>query len=431
MNTISRRNLIATGMAAAAVLPAAGAAASKLPARPQRSPEQLASDESYWQQVAAQYDITRDVIQLENGNWGSMSRPVLAAYERHQQKVNRENSYYARRGYNDDHAAVRARIAKSLGASVEEIVLTRNATEALQALIGGYNLLRPGDAVLYADLDYDAMQMGMKWLAARRGVEVVNMAVPEPATHQLIIDAYAAALKNNPRIRLMLLTHLSHRTGLLMPVKDLVALARQYKVDVILDSAHAWGQVDFQLDHLGADFVGLNAHKWIGAPVGVGVMYIRRSRIADIDPFMGDTSFPADDIRARMHSGTSNFAAFLAASDALDFHEAIGTPAKEARLRHLRDLWAEALRNHEEWEILTPKDRRLYAGITSFRRRGRSATKDNIELARRLLEEAKIFTVHRAGLASGACVRVTPSVFTSAGDIAQLLKVLTGPAKRW
>lgn len=429
MGTISRRDLIMTGAVTAGL--ASVAAASKLPARPATAPEKLATDESYWRQVAAQYDITRDVIQLENGNWGSMSLPVLAAYEQHQRKVNQQNSYYARREYPADYEKARAHIAAALGVSVEEIALTRNATEALQALIGSYNVLRSGDAVLYADLDYDAMQMNMQWLAARRGVKVVKIDLPEPATYQGVIDAYAAALKAHPQVRMMLLTHVSHRTGLLLPVKEIAELARQHKVDVILDSAHAWGQVDFRVPALGVDFIGLNCHKWIGNAVGVGVMYIRRERIPAIDPYMGDTAFPADDIRARVHTGTSNFAAYLTVSDALDFHEAIGTPAKEARLRYLRDLWAEPLRDHREWEILTPKDERMHVGITSFRRQGRTRVEDNIGLARRLVEEAKIFTVHRPGLASGACVRVTPSVFNNPDEIAQLLKTLTGPAASW
>lgn len=430
MSTISRRDLVVTGAVAAVGLSTA-AAASKLPARPAVAPEKLATDESYWRQVAARYDITRDVIQLENGYWGSMSAPVLAAYERHQRRVNQQNSYYARREYVTDFEKARARVAAALGVSADEITFTRNATEALQALIGGYNLLRPGDAVLYADLDYDAMQTDMQWLAARRGVKVVKIDLPEPASYQGIIDAYAAALKANPQVRMMLLTHVGHRTGLLLPVKEIAELARRHEVDVILDSAHAWGQVDFRLPALGIDFVGFNAHKWIGAPVGVGVMYIRRDRLPAIDPYMGDTTFPADDVRSRIHTGTSNFAAYMTMPDALDFHESIGSPAKEARLRYLRDLWAEPLRKHEAWEILTPPDKRLHAGITSFRRRGRTGAQENIALAKRLLEEAKIFTVHRTGLASGACVRVTPSMFTSPDDVAQLLKTLAGPAARW
>ncbi|MFC4309624.1 aminotransferase class V-fold PLP-dependent enzyme [Steroidobacter flavus] len=407
------------------------AAAAKLPARPNQTPEQLARNEGYWREIAAQYDVTRDVVLLENAYFGVMARPVLAAYERNLERVNRENSYYARLRFADDQNKVRARIAASLGVSAEEIALTRNATEALQALIGSYGKLRPGDAVLFADLDYDAMQDAMRWLSARRGVEVIRIALPEPATYQGIIDAYAAAFEAHPNIRLILLTHLGHRTGLIAPVKEIIALARHRDVDVILDSAHAWGQIDFRLDQLGVDFAGFNVQKWMGAPLGVGFMYIRRSRLADIEPYMGDSSFPADDIRSRVHSGTANFAAFMTVPDALDFHDAIGTAVKEARLRYLRDQWAEAIRDHGVWEILTPTDPRLYAGLTSFRRKGRAELKDNIELAKRLLEETKILTVHRTGVESGACVRATPSMFTSLDDVEQLRKALAGPAARW
>jgi len=123
-----------------------------------------------WAQVAAQFDVPAEIIQLENGNWGMMARPVLAAYERHQRRVNRETSYYSRRGYGADLERIRARAAAALGVSTDEIAFTRGATEALQALIGGYNRLRPGDAVLYADHDYDALQTAMRWLKVRRGL---------------------------------------------------------------------------------------------------------------------------------------------------------------------------------------------------------------------------------------------------------------------
>lgn len=426
----SRRDLLVTGMIAAMTPPLSTAAPARI-ARPHESPEQLARNEGYWREVAAQYDVTRDVVMLENGYFGLMARPVLASYQRHVERVNRENAYYARLQFGDDQAKIRARVAASLGVSVEEIALTRSASESLQALIGGYGKLRPGDAVLYADVDYDAMQDAMRWLKARRGVEVIRIALPEPATYQGIIDAYAAAFKAHSNIRLTLLTHVTHRTGLIVPVQEVAALARHHKSDVILDSAHAWGQVDFNLDELGVDFVGCNAQKWIGGALGVGILYIRRSRLPDIDLFMEDTGFPADDIRSRIHSGTSNFAAFMALPDALDFHEAIGTAAKEARLRYLRDQWAEAVRSHGAWEILTPTDKRLYAGITAFRRKGRVALKDNVALAKRLLDETKILTVHRMGLESGACVRATPSMFTSLDDVEQLRKALEGPAARW
>jgi isopenicillin-N epimerase len=421
MRDLTRRTLLA-GVATGVVSRGAFGAGSS--SRPDVPADRLAADESYWGKVASQYDVTREVIQLENGNWGICTKSVLASYGKHLQMVNQRNSFYVRREFEPDVERIRERIALTLGVDVSEVALTRNATEALQALIGGYNKLRAGDAVLYADLDYDSMQSAMNWLPARRGVEVVRIVLPEPASWQGLIDAYAAALDAHPKVRLILLTHLSHRTGLVLPIKEIVAMARARGVDAIVDSAHAWGQIDFNVRDLGLDFAGFNLHKWMGAPLGVGLLYIRKQRIPDIDVFMASDEHGTEDIRARVHSGTSNFAAFLTVPEALDFQESIGIQAKEARLRYLRDSWAETLRDHGRLQILTPSDRRLYGGITSFRLAGLGSTADNIVLARKLLEEHGIFTVHRTGVAGGSCVRITPSLFTTRSHIDRLVSAL-------
>lgn len=386
-------------------------------------PIDAARDETFWTGVSGLYDVTDEVIHLEHGNWGMMARPVQNAYLAHVERVNRRNSYYARREFWTEARAVKDQIARTLGCDADEIVLTRNATEALQALIGGYNKLSPGDGVLYADLDYGAMQTAMGWLRERRGADLVTIDLPEPATRQGLIDAYEQALIANPHVRVMLLTHLSHRTGLVLPVSEICAMARARQVDVIVDAAHSWGQIDFQAADLGADFIGFNLHKWIGAPLGVGLMYVRKDRIEDIDPFMGEAVRGPGDLSARVHTGTTNFAAILAIPAALDLHAAIGPGRKAARLRYLRSLWVDAARE-AGFEVLTPDAPGLHAAITSFRAPGRTSSQDNIALARRLLEEHRIFTVHRTGVAQGACVRVTPGVFTSPDDVRALADAL-------
>lgn len=414
---ISRRQIL---MAAAAAPVAGRLEAAPLPAgaRP--------DDENHWAGVAAQYDVIDDVIQLENGNWGMMARPVLAQYEAAVRRVNRATSYYARRGLFPDLIAVRARVAAKLGVAPEEIAFTRNATEALKALIGGYNRLRPGDAVLYADLDYDSMQACCESLKQSRGVDVVRIALPEPATYQGLIDHYEAALKANPRVRLILLTHLSHRTGLVVPVREIVAMARARGVDAIVDAAHSWGQLDFSLPDLDADFVGLNLHKWMGAPLGVGALYIRKAKVDLIDPDSANAPPFAATAQARVHTGTVDFAAQLTVPAALDFQDAIGDAARAGRLRYLRDRWAEALRGTPGLEILTPDDARLHGGITSFRFAGRTSEADNAAIAKRLLDEYRIFSVQRAGPARGACVRITPALFNRSADMDMLVKAVKG-----
>lgn len=428
MTDPSRRGLIGAGFALAPLAASAGDAVAGVGGGGLELPPSgqgiAADDTGYWSRIAGLYDVSREVIQLENGNWGVMARPVLAANARYLEMVNRRSSYYGRREYGADWKRVRAKAAASLGVSPEEIAFTRGATEALQALIGGYNRLRPGDAVLYADLDYDSMQWAMAWLKDRRGADVVTMDLPEPATRQGLIDAYAAALEAHPKVRLILLTHVSHRTGLVLPVTEIVALARARGVDAIVDSAHAWGQLEFSLPDLGADFVGLNGHKWIGAPIGIGVMYIRKDRLADVDRFMGSQEFREDTAMARVHSGTMSYATVLAFGDAIDLHERITVGAKRRRLRRLRDRWAEAVRGHGRIEVLTPADPAMTSALCSFRLKGEITPEANRALARTLLDRFNIFTVSRDGVARGSCIRVTPSLFTTEAEVDKLVEAL-------
>ena len=418
----TRRALI---QRAAAISGAALAAArSAQAATPAQEAQRLASDERHWRHVADDFDIKHDIINLENGYWGIMARPVLEKYLAASRFVNRDNSFYARRGYDADFARTRARVARAVGARSEEIALTRGATEALQGLINGYNRLRPGDAVMYADLDYYSMQAAMDALAARNGCDVVRLAIPEPVSHDALVEFYDAALAANPKVLLMLLTHVSHRTGLLMPARAIIAAARRRGVDVIVDAAHSFGQIDMTLANLDADFVGFNLHKWIGAPIGAGLMYIRPSRLADISPNPSAQGEELNRTEGRVHTGTSNFAAFMTVPDALDYHDRIGQLAIAARLRHLRNLWVTAVKDVPGLQILTPDDERLHAGMTSFRFAGKTSVADNKAIVERLLRDFGIFTVHRDGVAKGACVRVTPAIYNSADDVLRLADAL-------
>lgn len=418
---LSRREMIA-GLGALAVPLASPAPSPRPVAASPAAPtgvatERLAGDEGFWGAVAREYRVSADFVNLENGYYGIMPEPVRRAYHRNTDHLNEVSSHLLRTTYKGQADQVRQRIATLLGVSMKEIALTRGGTEALQLLIAGYLRLRPGDAVMYADLDYHSMQYAMNWLRDRRGVGVERLVIPEPATRQAVLDLYARAFEEHPRVRLLLLSHMNNRTGLVVPVREIVAMARERGVDVIVDAAHSWGHLDFTMADLDADFAGFSLHKWMSVPLGAGFLYIREGRLADIDVALGDETFPRDDIRSRVHAGTQDVVPFLTAPAALDFHDTLGAAAKQARLRFLRDRWVGQVLDLGNLEILTPEEPGMYGTITAFRITGRTTEADNAAITKELMERYRIFTVQRGGPVGGDCVRVTPALFTTCDDV--------------
>ncbi|MFK8029859.1 MAG: aminotransferase class V-fold PLP-dependent enzyme [Gammaproteobacteria bacterium] len=374
--------------------------------------------------MAKNYERTQGVLNLEHGYWGKMALPVQRAYFDALRMVNTQNSYYARKDYNADEVTATRYIAKALGAYEDEIVITRNATEACQNLIRQYKLLKPGDTVLLADIDYPGFKTHMRWLAEGRGARVVEIALPSRATQMQIRDVYVNTFDDNPDLRMMLITHVSNQHGLVIPVADITAEARRRGIDVICDSAQSWGLLDYKVTELGVDWAAFNLHKWIGAPLGVGALYMRRGTLGKIAPYPGEQDPDNNKIATRIHSGTVNFAARRAIPRALEFHDSVGPANKEARLRYLRSLWTDEASQMPQIEVLGGSDEASWTGIGSFRLKGRTTVDDAKRLQARLEKEFGLFTVIRNGLASGSCVRITPQVFNSSDEIGRLVGTL-------
>lgn len=399
-------------------LPSFEAALAELPPSPGAA---MARDEHYWGLVRSLFDVAREPANLENGYWGVMAEPVKVMFQHWTDRVNRESTLLVRAGWPALQEGVRRAVADTLGCAADEIALTRGASEAMFALIGGYNRLAPGDTVLYCDLDYPAMRNAMQWLRERRGVKPVQLSIPEPATREAVLTAYTQALEQHPRVRLVLLTHLSHSTGFVMPVRELATLARSAGADVIVDAAHSWGQLDFDAPDLGAPYAGYNLHKWIGAPLGCGCLYVRRGDVSGIDRWFGDRDYGEDDVRSRIHTGSPNFAAWLTLPAALQLHRHIGAPTKAARLRALRDHWVQRARTLRGVQVLTPDEAGSSGGITSFRLAGRTSAADNDAIVARLRDDHRVLTVRRDGPAAGQCVRVTPALHTTLAELDRLV----------
>jgi selenocysteine lyase/cysteine desulfurase len=380
---------------------------------------QAPDDERYWASVAEHYAVSADFINLENGFFGVQSTPVFEAFQRYQAQLNLENSYFLRVRYPERLAGVMAALAQFTGVAADELLITRNLMESLNILIQGYPF-KVGDGVLLAEHDYDSVIETLEMVSERKALVLTRVLLPlDPDSDAQIVELYERAL--TPRTRVLLLTHMVHRTGQIMPVAKIAAMARRHGVDVMVDAAHSFAQLDYRLADLGADFVGVNLHKWLGAPLGVGLLHIRKARIADIAPLFGDMRTAAANINKLGHVGTVPPAPVLAVADALAFHLAIGPANKEARLRYLAQYWLSRVRGLPKVQMFTPSAPERSCAIATFGIKGMPAA----QVVERLMGEHGIFTVVRS-VAGQECVRVTPHLFTS---IAQL-DLLVGAIKK-
>lgn len=423
--TISRREALLLTAGAAAVPLAAASAGTAQPAGGLIAPD----DEAGWARIAAFYPQMGPVTQLEHGYWGNMAAPVAQMHRANIERLNRDTSAYARRAMRKDQEIVRARAAQAMGVQPMEIGFCRNAAEALQALISQFQGVREGDTILWSDNDYDTSHNAMRSLAKSRRAQAVQVVLPRAPTHDNVIAAYAeaitAASAAGGRLKFVLLTHGTHKSGMVVPVAQIAALAKAAGAVVLVDCAQSFAQRPFLIPEFGADYVVLNFHKWVGAPVGVAGYWCRPGTAAMIAAAAAEPDAAPDDVQSKVHQGTLDYAPQLTLPAALDFQAAMLPPAmKLARLQYLRGRWTAPLRGLSGLEIMVGDDPRTYGAITSFRIAGHTTTAQNIAITDILFNRYNIMTVHRAGLAAGACVRVTPALFTTPTECERLVAAL-------
>nr|WP_315257443.1 aminotransferase class V-fold PLP-dependent enzyme [uncultured Duganella sp.] len=380
--------------------------------------------------IASQYpQSSSTVINLEHGYFGAMALPVQAACEEAVRYANAHLSPFVRGAFTARHVDVlRTRLAELINAEAHEILLTRSASESMQVLIGQYHQLKPGDVVLWSNLDYPAMRNSMAWLAQRRGVTPLALQLNLPISQEELLEKYKAAIRDTPGLKLMLLSQVYPCNGQQVPVREIVAFAREHGVDVLVDSAHALGQLPVDVRQMDLDFAGFNLHKWIGAPPGLGFVFIRAVQLHKIEPHMGDKDYPVTDIRCRLHVGMPPLGAILAAPAALDFHADLGgTEAKQVHLAALREYWVGRVTGLPGLRLLSPRAAEHGTALAAFAIDGMSAR----SLQQALLDRFNIFTVER-NIGYTDIVRATVALTTTTEELDQLvtaLTILTGEAR--
>lgn len=379
--------------------------------------EQLAQDESFWGSIRGKYKLTPDYINLENGYYSMQAEPVLDAFVAHVRSINVQASRYMRTRQYDDKLRVRTRLATMAGVSPEELIITRNTTESLDTVIAGYDW-KPGDEAVMAAQDYGAMLDMFKLQARRHGIVNRVVSLPlDPQSDDEVVQLYASAI--TPQTRLLMVGHLVNITGHILPVRAICDMAHARGVDVMADGAHAFAQLAFQIPDLGCDYYGASLHKWLGTPLGAGLLYVRKDKIAKLWPVYADESMADTDIRKLNHTGTHPVHTDLGIENAIDFHERIGAERKEARLRYLQRYWSTQVRGVPNINVNTPSDPKRSCAIANVGIAGMKPA----DLATTLFDRYKVWTV-AIDTANVHGVRVTPQLFTTPKELDVLVRAL-------
>jgi selenocysteine lyase/cysteine desulfurase len=372
----------------------------------------FASDEDFWEPVQRAFDLDRSWINLNNGGCSPAPTHVLDQLIRDIKYSNELPVIQMWRDLEPRIEAVRRELAIEFGCDIEEMAITRNASEALETLIFGIDL-KAGDEVIVSNQNYGRMINAWRQRERREGIVVKEISFPVPTTSpQVIVDRFAAAI--TPRTRVIEITHITNLTGQILPVKDIVTMARAKNIEVFIDGAHAFAQFPFTRDDLGADYYGTSLHKWLLAPIGTGFLYVRKSKQKGIWPLMAATPAQDTDIRKYEEIGTHTAANHNAISVALTFHRALGAGRKFARLTYLRDRWAKRLiaEGKGRVKVLTPMDSPWGGGIGFISVDGLDPSKlGNWLMGQHRVVQTPITHAEFNG------IRITPNVYTTLDEI--------------
>jgi isopenicillin-N epimerase len=376
-----------------------------------RSPEAMADDEAYWSEIQRAFDVDRTMVNLNNGGCSPAPTHVLDQMIRDLKFSNELPVEHMWRVLEPRIESVRRDLARDFGCDPEEMAITRNASEANEIMILGLDL-KPGDEVVVTNQNYGRMLTTWRQRVRRDGIVLkeISFKVPPPS-QQYIVEQFRAAI--TPRTRVIEVTHITNLTGQIMPVKELVALARPLGIEVFVDGAHAYAHFPFTRDELGVDYYGTSLHKWLLTPVGAGFLYVRKDKQKKLWPMMAAPPEMDEDVRKYEEIGTHPAANHNAISAALAFHRGIGAERKIARLRWLRDRWAKRLlAGSDRVRVLTPLDSPYSGAIGLFTVTGM----DMVKLNGWLLDKHRIVNTY-IGHPEFTGLRITPNVYTTPDEV--------------
>lgn len=381
------------------------------------SPEEAAQDEDFWMRVRSGYRLKPDYINLENGYYCFLPQDILENYIHHIREVNYQGSWYMRTVQFDNKLAMAAQLAEMVGCNADELAITRNTTESLDTIIGGFPW-QAGDEAVMAEQDYFSMLEMFNQQAEQHGIVNKRVSVPNhPKSDAEIVELYANAI--SPKTRLIMVCHMVNITGQVLPIRKICDMAHSKGVEVMVDGAHAIAHLNFAIRDLNCDYYGASLHKWLSVPLGSGLLYVKKEKIPQIRPLLAGAVTDKTDIRRLNHTGTHAVATDLALGNALDYYYALGPERKEARLRYLQQYWTNQVRDMPHVVLNTPADPQRACGIANAGIKGMKPA----DMAGALLKKYRIWTVAIDGAGVQGC-RISPNVYTTTKELDVLVRAL-------
>jgi isopenicillin-N epimerase len=375
------------------------------------SPKLLAADpDRYWAELRRQWLLAADHVNLNCGSVGCSPLPVLNAMIDHllAAEAFREPAY-PWFGYEENPRLreLRDALAAYLRCKRDELALVRNATEANNVVCNGLDL-KAGDEVLLTDQEHPGGRCCWEQKAARFGIKLNYVKLPKPpASVEEIVERFRDAL--TPRTRVMVFSHVTTVTGVVLPAKELCALARKREVLTHVDGAHAIGQIPLDLHDLGCDFYATSPHKWLLAPKGTGTLYVREELLERLWVTIASAEWRNHDLKAYRFSnfGTSNLSVMVGLKAALDFHQALGPERVYARIHELAKRVRDRIKEHPQLRLANASTDAFYGGLVSF-----EPVKGDLK---RVLAELAARNVRVAG--GPERIRVATHVFTQPTEL--------------
>ncbi len=383
----------------------------------QLDPLAASENEDLWARIQQAYTTSSSIINLNNGGVSPQPKVVQDAANRYYAYSNEAPSYYMWRILDQGREPLRAKLADLAGVSPDEIAINRNTTEAINTVIFGLDL-KAGDEVVLTKYDYPNMINAWKQRERRDGIKLVWLDFDIPMeSNTEVISKFRQAI--TPRTRVFHITQMINWTGHIMPAKQLCAMARENGILSVVDGAHTFGHLNFKVSDLGCDFFGTSLHKWLCAPFGTGMLYIRKGKIKDVWPLLASPETQTDNIRKFENIGTRSFATEQAIGSAIDFHNAIGIERKEARLKYLKAYWVNKVKGLDKVKFYTSTSPELSGALFNFGIEGMDAGPVHNFLFRN-------YKIHTSPIkwenVNGP--RITPHVYTKKYDLDRLVEAI-------